>query len=177
MGILAFIAILVAGLFLIVLFDKKMKGYLETVQTTHVSGIKGLQDGMRVNLYLYPDRVTINDKQILPLSRIKFAHVATSEQLKEKQKSVIKRAVAGGLLLGPLGAVVGGISGIGTKTKQIEVLFMTLDYTTKDGIEESAVFVSEGKIMIHALKGFAGAVNKQLGYDNDPIQDQQTYEI
>ena len=38
----------------------------------------------------------------------------------KKDKSVIGRAVVGCLLLGPLGAIVGGISGIGTKTKRIK---------------------------------------------------------
>lgn len=33
----------------------------------------------------------------------------------EKDKSVIGRAIVGGLLLGPVGAIVGGMSGIGTK--------------------------------------------------------------
>lgn len=37
----------------------------------------------------------------------------------EKDKSVILRAVAGGVLLGPVGAVVGGMSGIGTKKNTI----------------------------------------------------------
>jgi len=35
--------------------------------------------------------------------------------VEEKSKSVMGRAVIGGLLLGPLGAVVGAISGVGTK--------------------------------------------------------------
>lgn len=40
------------------------------------------------------------------------------KQLGTEDKSVIGRAVVGGLLLGPLGAVVGGISGVGSKTKR-----------------------------------------------------------
>ena len=45
-------------------------------------------------------------------------------QLTTENKSVIGRAVVGGLLLGPLAAVVGGMSGIGTKVKSLgEYLF------------------------------------------------------
>lgn len=39
------------------------------------------------------------------------------DEITEKDKSVIGRAVVGGLLLGPVGAIVGGMSGIGTKQK------------------------------------------------------------
>ena len=39
----------------------------------------------------------------------------------EKDKSVIGRAVVGGLLLGPVGAIVGGMSGIGTKKENVIV--------------------------------------------------------
>lgn len=38
-----------------------------------------------------------------------------------KDKSVIGRAIVGGLLLGPVGAIVGGMSGIGTKTSKKQV--------------------------------------------------------
>ena len=43
----------------------------------------------------------------------------THKQLATEKKSVIGRAVVGGVLLGPLAAVVGGMSGIGTKTKKL----------------------------------------------------------
>ena len=43
----------------------------------------------------------------------------THKQLTSEKKSVIGRAVVGGVLLGPLAAVVGGMSGIGSKTKTI----------------------------------------------------------
>lgn len=40
----------------------------------------------------------------------------------EVQKSVIKRAVVGGILTGGVGAVVGGLSGLGTKKKKKYIL-------------------------------------------------------
>jgi len=43
----------------------------------------------------------------------------THRQLTSENKSVIGRAVVGGVLLGPLAAVVGGLSGIGSKVKTI----------------------------------------------------------
>ena len=41
----------------------------------------------------------------------------SQEASTEQDKSVIGRAVVGGVLLGPVGAIVGGMSGIGTKNK------------------------------------------------------------
>lgn len=50
------------------------------------------------------------------------------KQLINEDKSVIGRAVVGGLLLGPLGAVVGGISGVGSKTKTIGNYYFVINF-------------------------------------------------
>ncbi|TQK41989.1 hypothetical protein FB479_11690 [Brevibacillus sp. AG162] len=154
---------------------KKKMGYIGMVQTNYVSGIKGLSDGVKVTLHLYPDKLAINNKQFISLERIKSAKAFNEDQLQEKQKSVIKRAIAGGILLGPLGAVVGGISGVGTKTKQQQVLFMTLDYTSVDGNEENAIFVSDVAAEKMALLNFAASLNKKIG--NEEKTYQNTYEV
>ena len=49
-------------------------------------------------------------------------------QLTTENKSVIGRAVVGGLLLGPLAAVVGGISGIGTKVKTLGKYLFAINF-------------------------------------------------
>lgn len=60
----------------------------------------------------------IAHEQIIDMRFIPHSQLAT------ENKSVLGRAVVGGLLLGPLAAVVGGISGIGTKVKSVgEFLF------------------------------------------------------
>ena len=50
------------------------------------------------------------------------------KQLASEKKSVIGRAVIGGVLLGPLAAVVGGISGIGSKTKTIGKYLLVITF-------------------------------------------------
>jgi len=52
----------------------------------------------------------------------------SQKQLAEVDKSVLGRAVVGGLLLGPLGAVVGGLSGVGTKKKNIGDYYLVINY-------------------------------------------------
>ena len=57
----------------------------------------------------------------------------------EKNKSVIGRAVAGGLLFGGLGAVVGGISGTGKKEQKVKRLMLIISYKSSTG---SDAFIS-----------------------------------
>ncbi len=52
----------------------------------------------------------------------------THKQLTSENKSVIGRAVLGGVLLGPVAAVVGGLSGIGTKTKKIGNYLLVINF-------------------------------------------------
>lgn len=53
-----------------------------------------------------------------------------------KSKSVIGRAVIGGLILGPVGALVGGVSGIGDKKKKISdidnILYISYEENEKE---------------------------------------------
>jgi len=52
----------------------------------------------------------------IPILDSDFNYVSVfSPEVKKKNKSVVGRAILGGLLLGPLGLVVGGMSGIGEK--------------------------------------------------------------
>ncbi len=67
---------------------------------------------------------------------------------KNKDKTVVGRAVGGGLLLGPLGAVVGGMSGIGTKSKKLdqETDYLAINYwdqSTKSN--EALLFAGKNK--------------------------------
>ena len=50
------------------------------------------------------------------------------KELSTENKSVVGRAVVGGLLLGPLGAIVGGMSGIGTKTKTLGNYYFAINF-------------------------------------------------
>ena len=51
----------------------------------------------------------------LALNKITDVRDITDTQIIEADKSVIGRAAIGGLLMGPLGSVIGGMSGIGKK--------------------------------------------------------------
>lgn len=82
----------------------------EVLITAHTNGIC-ISGGMQ---FFY-----LAHEQIIDMKFIRHSQLTT------ENKSVIGRAVVGGLLLGPLAAVVGGMSGIGTKVKSLgEYLFV-----------------------------------------------------
>ena len=64
----------------------------------------------------------IHHMQIVNMSCVK------GEQLISKDKSVIGRAAVGAILLGPLGAIIGGMSGIGSKVKKVGKFFLVINY-------------------------------------------------
>ena len=154
--------------------ERKAKGILKSLfGMKFVKGIPDLQEGQNVGLYLYKDKITLDDNQIIPLERIKKAVVFTEKELKLKDKSVIGRAALGGLLLGPLGAVVGGVSGVGDKKKEKTLIFLSVEYTDKDGENSKLVFLAgDGAI---GLNGFASRVNKMVGIVQPKITE--AYEI
>jgi len=69
----------------------------------------------------------------IPYTRILAIDTMSQTNIQEKNKSVIGRGIVGGLLFGPAGAVIGGISGIGTKTVTTTSQLFVVAYTEKDG--------------------------------------------
>ena len=70
--------------------------------------------------------IMIRDKYNQPLLEIHNSQLislnkTTSSELSQMDKSVVGRAVVCGLILGPIGAIVGGMSGIGSKKKVKDV--------------------------------------------------------
>ena len=78
--------------------------------------------GIELTFGLMDKPFQIHNSQIIGL-----IHTSKTELIKES-KSVIGRSIAGGLLLGPLGAIVGGMSGIGHKENQGSKHFLIINY-------------------------------------------------
>ena len=78
----------------------------------------------------------IHNSQIISLKR------TSHEELVKADKSVIGRAVVGGLILGPLGAIVGGMSGIGIKDKFIDKNYFIINYWDVETRSAQTILIS-----------------------------------
>ncbi|MFQ9545604.1 MAG: hypothetical protein ACLR02_11350 [Clostridium sp.] len=105
----------------------------------------------------------------LKYEQITGINVTSEEEILEKSKSVTGRAVIGGVLLGPLGAIVGGMSGIGDKKKEKTRYYLIINYKSKD--DEIKVLSFEVTNSLGAWDKFIEHVRKKINVNNgdDPI--------
>ena len=111
-----------------------LKGILSCHYLSDLNATKYLRDG-EVTVYAHSNGIGlmgnlsngmnffyISHKQIIDM---KFVQ---EEQFVQKEKSVVGRAVVGGLLLGPTAAIVGGLSGLGTKVKSLGKYLFVINF-------------------------------------------------
>ena len=122
----------------------------EVVCMTHKRGI-------RLYCPMHGD-IRIHYSQVI--EALRYEDRTTVVAYTEEGKNPIGRAIAGGLVLGPLGAIVGAISGIGTeKVKENDFIVMYLwDAETK---KPRSVLVS-GRFKEKSFKKFIDPANCEL---------------
>lgn len=79
----------------------------------------------------------------LKYSQITNVDFLSEKEMIEKNKSVCGRAVVGGIVLGPLGALVGGMSGIGSKNKTSMDYYMIINYKSSADDEIKVIRLKE----------------------------------
>lgn len=127
------------------IFGSKDKSGNRSVNFMAVDGLPGYHQGDAVNATIdtvsrelvIKARAFKRPEIKLPLARITYAQSKTETEIQERDKSVIERAAVGALLLGPLGAMVGGMSGIGSKKKSSSKNFLIIAYSAQDGNEKA----------------------------------------
>lgn len=122
------------------IFSKKEKKEKIEMQFKNISGlmlnrgdivfIKKEDNGILISnpISNYELRISYND--ITNIS----SHYYTEEEI--ENKSVIGRAIVGGVLTGGIGAIVGGMSGVGSKKKSKKVPAFEIGYI-KNGVEST----------------------------------------
>lgn len=98
---------------------------------------------------------------LLKYSQLTAADVVTEQEIKTKSKSVVGRAAIGGLLLGSLGATIGGMSGIGEKQQTYEKQYLVINYTSSVGDELKVLSFEVVGATLH-LDDFMKALKSKL---------------
>lgn len=125
------------------LFSKETK-----VMLTYEDGLQGVKQGVIVTLSLHDDELNIKENfskkepTKLKLNQIVNAGKVFEKDIIEKDKSVLGRAALGGLILGPIGAVVGGISGTGKKEKKTYKTYYIVNYRSSHDDETKVLSFS-----------------------------------
>ncbi len=83
----------------------------------HIEGIKNTDQNQKCTLKVNSEYLSFEDNkenciELIKLSNIKNLCILEEIEQAQKNKSTIGRAVVGGLLLGPVGAIVGGLSSL-----------------------------------------------------------------
>lgn len=81
-------------------------------------------------------------KYQIPYERIQEVAHTRETELMRKGKNMIGRAAAGGLLFGPVGAIVGGVTGIGDK--KVKGNFVVVQYLNSQDEEAHIIFSPGG---------------------------------
>lgn len=124
-------------------------GATESHVCVHMHGIPNVNKGSLASLYLSDEKLIIeadNKTFELKYDQLTAAQGVQKNELLKEDKSVIGRGVVGGLVLGPIGAIVGGMSGIGQK--DVKGDFLVINYLPTSTNEINALIFDTKNLMI-----------------------------
>jgi nucleoside permease NupC len=119
-------------------FMKSVQGSLVSEYFQLLESVAFMKAGTMAEVALYEKHMTLKaafKKEVVSLKYDQITDVfyGLKTELKEKNKSVIGRAIVGGALLGPLGAIIGGTSGVGKKSKRDTKTYFIISYLDSKG--------------------------------------------
>lgn len=146
-------------------FLKSKKGSIISEYFMLLEDVGQLRRENMVNVVLYDDYLELSAPMAKTPITLDYAQITdifygAETEIIKKSKSPIGRAVAGGLLFGGVGAVVGAVSGSGTKDKKVTKIYFIISYTSAGGedrflkFEDTRVF--KGVKLSKKLKELCG---------------------
>lgn len=141
--------------------DRVLKKYLYSIPIVYIDGTLLLEKGKQIILYVFEDRLKFNENEELLFSNIKNSKIINETQITEKEKSVLKRAIVGGVLLGGIGAIIGGMTGLKDSKEKKEVYLFSLDYKSHDVIN-NALFLTENNYYKKELEQITTFINNRI---------------
>lgn len=151
-------------------FFTKTKGSIISDAFKLVEAHANLQADLMYDVALYDDHLTIKiplgkQETTLKYSQITDVFYGLQTEVVSVGKSPIGRALAGGLLFGGVGAVVGAVSGTGTKEKKERHFYFIISYTSSTGEDKFIQFedtrLYRGSKVAAELKKLAGIVTPE----------------
>lgn len=161
------------------MYNKVGYTVIEDKEVQHISGLPGMGEEMC--------RITIKSKILyidgskhfeIPMERVIGANVSPQIRTIQtyntttKNKPSIGRAVAGGVLFGTPGAIIGGMSGKSKTTTTVneqnivEALYLSINYTDTNGISQQLIF----KGIYHSnLYDLRDKINAYAGYTDSVL--------
>lgn len=128
-----------------------------STQVIHTEGLSGVGKNASCKIKLDDDYITIDEVALslkgfktvktfkVPIENVVSVEVITEENIKEKSKSVVGRGVAGAVVFGPAGLILGGLSGVGVKKKKDITRLFCISYTrSEDQKVQNLVFKMVG---------------------------------
>lgn len=114
--------------------------------------------------------------KFLPYNQIISIGKVFEEEIIEQNKSVVGRAAVGTLLLGPLGGIIGGLSGTGTKKTKKYRKFFIINYHPADNPDEINVISFEIVGATMHLNKFSKALQSKIPQaPPEPVQPASQY--
>lgn len=104
---------------------------IKKYKIVHVDGINVADQNQKCTLRFDSNSISFIDSEDDILDELKFSDIKGVSILqeieqKQKNKSAVTRAIVGGVLLGPVGAVVGGVSGLTPTIKENKKYFLEI---------------------------------------------------
>lgn len=153
-------------------FFKSKKGSVISDYFQLQEDIAGYSKGYMYEVALYDDHLEIiplskQNKLLLNYNQITDVFYGGKTELIQKPKSVIGRALVGGMIFGGTGAVIGAVSGTGMKTEKKTHLYFIISYTSSDGEDKYIQFedtrMYKGLKLSKKLKELAHIESKSTG--------------
>lgn len=152
-------------------FLKSRKGSLISDYFRLIEDVGDLKAGNVHDVALYKDHLSVKSDLFKQEITLKYDQITDifygfQHEIIEKNKSVIGRGIAGGLLFGGAGAIVGAISGTtGKKKKKESKLCFIISYTSSSGedrflsLEDTRMY--KGRKIAKMLKEFCGIQDEE----------------
>ena len=133
--------------------------WVQKYNVKHIQGIDFVDFGREITLQITKQNVSFLDsgKNVFSFENDKIENAAILEEIEQtqKNKSVVGRAIVGGLLLGGVGAIVGGLSGACPEMKTNRKYYLEIS-----GADENKIIVTAENGVLKQIKTALSSIAK-----------------